>query len=210
MFTIRRNKYGRLMYATAVANNHITHLATDPAAAVQLDEPTARAVVDAHKARNNPAAGRIEAVDAKGKVIAAAGEPGEEPKPVVPPVSLPGLAERVRVVEERVEMIEASDATAAGAGGIAVNPLTAEERKEIEALLAKAKASNWLALPPGTTSPFTADEAAALKGMLAEWAAHKQAAAAKEKNERKDQQAGGSAGEKAGGEKKAAANAPAG
>lgn len=111
MFTIRRNKYGRLMYATAVANNHITHLATDPAAAVQLDEPTARAVVDAHKARNNPAAGRIEAVDAKGKVIAAAGEPGEEPKPVVPPVSLPGLAERVRVVEERVEMIEAADGT---------------------------------------------------------------------------------------------------
>ncbi len=142
MIAIRRNKYGKLMYATGVANNHITHLATDPTSAVQLDEPTARAVVDAHKARNNPAAGRIEAVDAKGKVIAAAGEPGEEPKPVVPPVSLPGLAERVRVVEERVEMIEAADAPGGDTnGGLAklMAELKDRDEKQIRESLAKVR-----------------------------------------------------------------------
>lgn len=169
MFTIRRNKYGKLMYATGVANNHITHLATDPTSAVQLDEPTARAVVDAHKARNNPAAGRIEAVDAKGKVIAAAGDPGEPPAPPKPVASLPGLAERVEKLEERVDMIEAADKT----GGV--------NESAIDAALAKAVKGMPLLLKSDVPPPsFTADEVSALKGMLGEWAAHKSREAAKE------------------------------
>lgn len=129
MIAIRRNKYGKLMYATGVANNHITHLATDPTSAVQLDEPTARAVVDAHKARNNPAAGRIEAVDAKGKVLASAGDPGEPPAPPKPVASLPGLAERVEKLEEQVHLIEA----AGDSGGL--TPFTNEEVAALKGML---------------------------------------------------------------------------
>lgn len=171
MIAIRRNKYGKLMYATGVANNHITHLATDPTSAVQLDEPTARAVVDAHKARNNPAAGRIEAVDAKGKVIAAAGDPGEPPAPPKPVASLPGLAERVEKLEERVEMIEQADSEMIGKRiesdrqftdeevktlkallakpPLPVVSITEDEKKEIEALLAKSKTGQWVSVPEG-------------------------------------------------------------
>lgn len=156
MATIRRNKYGKIHYAKLIAGTTIFVLTDDPAAAAEVDEATARAIVDAHKARNSPASGQLAALDAKGKTISLWGEPGEPPAPPKPVASLPGLAGRVEKLEERVEMIEAADGT----------PIA--ERTTI-------------------TMQFTADEATALKGMLAEWTAHKQAAATKDKNERKEQ-----------------------
>ncbi len=142
MATIRRNKYGRLMYAKTVdiSGKLVSTWSPDPAAAMQVDDATAKTLMEAFEARHGDVkgctAGQLQVLDAKGKVIAAAGEPGEEPKPVAPPVSLPGLAERVRVVEERVEMIEQADSEMIG------NRIKSERQ-------------------------FTADEAAALKGMLA-------------------------------------------
>jgi hypothetical protein len=109
MFTIRRNKYGRVMHATALTGTLVTGWHADPAAAKQLDEVTARNVVEAHKAKNSPNGGQIAALDANGKMIAMWGEIGEEPVKPKPVASLPDLAARITLVEERVEMIEAAD-----------------------------------------------------------------------------------------------------
>lgn len=160
MATIRRNKYGRLVYATAILGATVTGWSTDPAAAVELDEPRARDIVDAHKAKASPNGGQLAALDAKGKTIALWGEPGEEPKPAPPPVSLPGLAERVRAVEERVDLIEASEAgvlftkdEVATLKAMLAKPvlpsITEDQKKEIEALIAKSKTGQWVSIPEG-------------------------------------------------------------
>lgn len=129
MATIRRNKYGRLMYATAFTGTTVTGWSVDPAAAAEIDEATARAIVDAHKARNNPAGGQLAALDVKGKTIALWGEPGEPPAPPKPVASLPGLAERMEKLEERVEMIEATG----DSGGL--TPFTNEEVAALKGML---------------------------------------------------------------------------
>lgn len=183
MATIRRNKYGKIHYAVAFAGVSvvgggnqvatITGWSDDPAAAAEIDEPLARAIVDAHKARNSPNGGQLAALDAKGKTIALWGEPGEPPAPPKPVASLPGLAEQVAKLEERVELIEQAD-KAGGVGGIVTEPLTESQTKEIEAALAKAVKGMPLLLKSDVPPPsFTAEEVASLKGMLGEWAAHK-------------------------------------
>jgi len=127
MIAIRRNKYGKIHYAKLITGTTIAVLTDDPAAAAEIDEATARAIVDAHKASG--ARGQLQAIDAKGKVLASAGDPGEPPAPPKPVASLPGLAERVEKLEEQVHLIEA----AGDSGGL--TPFTNEEVAALKGML---------------------------------------------------------------------------
>lgn len=171
MATIRRNKYGKIMHASMITGTLVTGFTTDEAAAKHVTDDEARAIVEAYKARGSANAGRIEALDAKGKVLASAGDPGEPPAPPKPVASLPGLAERVEKLEERVEMIEQADSEMIGKRiesdrqftdeevktlkallakpPLPVVSITEDEKKEIEALLAKSKTGQWVSVPEG-------------------------------------------------------------
>jgi hypothetical protein len=105
-----------------------------------VEEGTARAVVEAHKAKGSPKGGQLAALDSKGKTIALWGEPGEEPPKPKPVASLPDVVARLELLEERVEMIEASD-----------GQFTADEVKALKAMLAKPAPS--LPAKPPTASP---------------------------------------------------------
>lgn len=106
MATIRRNKYGRLMYAATITGTLVTGWAPEAERAAVLTDEAARDVVDGYKGRGGDRTGQIAALDAKGKVLAAWGEPGEPPVAPKPVASLPDLAAKVDLLEERVEMIE--------------------------------------------------------------------------------------------------------
>ncbi len=112
LVTIRRNKYGRLAYATKIEGNLVTGWSTDPnGPAFKFEDAIAKQVVEAHEARGSvkgSTAGQLIVVGENGKVLATAGDPGEQPAPPKPLASLPGLAEEVAALRERVELIEAS------------------------------------------------------------------------------------------------------
>ena len=107
MVTIRRNKYGKIAYATQIFGSVVTGWSPDEAAAIQIDDATAKKVTDAFESRGGPT-GQIAVLDAKGKTQYLWGDPGEEPKPTKPPASLPDIASRIDLLEERVDLIEKS------------------------------------------------------------------------------------------------------
>lgn len=110
--TIRRNKYGKYAYAAAVLGGVVSRWTENEADAATFDDATAKAVCEQYTKR--PAAGQIAVLDAKGKVTYLHGEPGEAPK-LVPVVTLQTLAEEVRELRARVELIEEADVAAEAA-----------------------------------------------------------------------------------------------
>lgn len=134
MFTLRRTKGIRSFYASSIdpAGNITGFSHSESVKVLAVDEATAKKVCDAHRAKfdaGGAKVGRLDVFDASGKIVASVGEAGEEPKPVAPPVSLPGVAEELAELKLRVEMIEEVDASSAKP------QFTDDEVKAIKAML---------------------------------------------------------------------------